>query len=74
MGGSGSGRPPGVKGIIRNEVQKQNPLIPSGDPMFLPNYSGTSDNLSRIGMKSKKIVRVADPVEEQDAAPPPFLP
>lgn len=45
MGGEGSGRPPGIKGIVER-FQRQTPIATQGsEALFLPNYSGvTNDN------------------------------
>ena len=54
MGGKGSGRPPGIAGIIAQQVQKPTPI---GSSIELPNYSG----LKTTAIKGNPNVTETDP-------------
>ena len=42
MGGHGSGRPPGVKGLVDRQLGRNsnNTILPAGDGFIIPNLSG----------------------------------
>lgn len=58
-----------TKREMKRVMPKVTPIGNMGkEPLILPNYSGTSNNLQRIGMRKKRLITLADPTNEQDAA------
>ena len=66
MGGEGSGRPPGIKGIIAAQSQKPT-LI--GDSIELPNYSGIKPNSGRF--RISQFIKAPFPPNPIDPVPIP---